>query len=90
LLVGLGVGGERISVEGDLDRVGYLGAASFDGDVGSCPSLAELRVPDREVAHEFGEARIVGLARCQLRGYATARRIFSFIPSKSAMPKLLT
>src|SRR6266566_6504830 len=67
LLVGLGVGGERIPLERDLadDRMVVPPcAASFDGDVGPCPPLAELRVTDREVAYELGEARIVRLPRC--------------------------
>jgi hypothetical protein len=68
LLVGVGVGGERIPVERDLTDDGMvLGpcAPPFHGNVCSGPPLAELLVSDREVADELGKARIVGLA-CRL------------------------
>ena len=65
LLIGVGVGGERIPVQCDLidDRM-VVGprAPPFHRNVCSGPPLAELLVSDREVADEFGEARVVGLA----------------------------
>src|SRR6266498_5297011 len=66
LLIGLGVGGERVPVECDLadDRmVVRPGSSPLQRDVGAGPPLPELRVLDREVADEFREARIVRLAR---------------------------
>src|SRR5881398_138902 len=76
LLVRFGVGGECVPFERDLadDRmVVRAGAAPLDGDVGAGPPLAELGVSDREVADEFGEARVVWLARC-LHAYVRHNR----------------
>ena len=65
LLIGVGVGGERIPVQCDLADDGMIVgacAAPFHGNVGSGPPLAELLVSDRKVADQLGEARVVGLA----------------------------
>jgi hypothetical protein len=63
LLIGVGVGGKRIPFEFALDRpqVGCRSVCpAVHGNVCSAPLRAELLVSDRDVANEFGMARLVG------------------------------